>query len=33
MKIDTNFLCDLWIALSQFSRHENRKSHPEDWHV
>ncbi|WP_375618775.1 MULTISPECIES: hypothetical protein [unclassified Bartonella] len=23
MKIDTNFLCDLWIALSQFSRHEN----------
>ncbi|WP_375657333.1 hypothetical protein [Bartonella sp. CM120XJJH] len=23
MKVDTNFLCDLWIALSQFSRHEN----------
>ncbi|PIT68572.1 hypothetical protein [Bartonella tribocorum] len=23
MKIDTNFLCDLWMALSQFSRHEN----------
>ncbi len=23
MKIDTNFLCDLWLALSQFSRHEN----------
>ncbi|WP_317993594.1 hypothetical protein [Bartonella gliris] len=22
-KIDTNFLCDLWIALSQFARHEN----------
>ncbi|EJF78159.1 hypothetical protein [Bartonella birtlesii] len=22
-KIDTNFLCDLWMALSQFSRHEN----------
>ncbi|WP_375702283.1 hypothetical protein [Bartonella sp. AA89HNZF] len=21
MKIDTNFLCDLWIALSQFSNH------------
>ncbi|WP_375618943.1 MULTISPECIES: hypothetical protein [unclassified Bartonella] len=23
MKIDTNFLCDLWMALSRFSRHEN----------
>ncbi|WP_375640304.1 hypothetical protein [Bartonella sp. MM55XZML] len=23
MKIDTNFLCDLWIALSQFSNDEN----------
>ncbi|WP_254475290.1 hypothetical protein [Bartonella sp. B1098] len=23
MKIDTNFLCDLWMALYQFSRHEN----------
>lgn len=23
MKVDTNFLCDLWMALSQFSRHEN----------
>ncbi|WP_273789858.1 hypothetical protein [Bartonella sp. ML70XJBT] len=23
MKIDTNFLCDLWIALSQFSDDEN----------
>ncbi|ETS11833.1 hypothetical protein O95_01556 [Bartonella henselae JK 53] len=23
MKIDTNFLCDLWLALSQFSKHEN----------
>ncbi|WP_375642699.1 MULTISPECIES: hypothetical protein [unclassified Bartonella] len=23
MKVDTNFLCDLWITLSQFSRHEN----------
>ncbi|WP_273724367.1 hypothetical protein [Bartonella sp. AU18XJBT] len=22
-KIDTNFLCDLWIALSQFSNDEN----------
>ncbi|GAA4666385.1 hypothetical protein [Bartonella pachyuromydis] len=23
MKIDTNFLCDLWIALFQFSNDEN----------
>ncbi|WP_019224534.1 hypothetical protein [Bartonella rattimassiliensis] len=23
MKIDINFLCDLWLALSQFSRDEN----------
>ncbi|WP_375607149.1 hypothetical protein [Bartonella sp. AC142YNZD] len=23
MKIDTNFLCDLWIALSQFSNHRS----------
>ncbi|WP_273724319.1 hypothetical protein [Bartonella sp. AU18XJBT] len=23
MKIDTNFLCDLWIALYQFSNDEN----------
>ncbi|ATO57121.1 hypothetical protein B11Cv2_003390 [Bartonella sp. 1-1C] len=23
MKVDTNFLCDLWMGLSQFSRHEN----------
>ncbi len=23
MKIDTNFLCDLWLALSQFSNDEN----------
>ncbi|WP_375657822.1 hypothetical protein [Bartonella sp. CL436QHHD] len=23
MKVNTNFLCDLWMALSQFSRHEN----------
>ncbi|WP_273755752.1 hypothetical protein [Bartonella sp. MM73XJBT.G] len=23
MKIDTNFLCDLWMALSQFSNDEN----------
>ncbi len=23
MKVDSNFLCDLWMALSQFSRHEN----------
>ncbi|WP_142416274.1 hypothetical protein [Bartonella massiliensis] len=23
MKVDTNFLCDLWIALSQFSNDEN----------
>ncbi|WP_019222087.1 hypothetical protein [Bartonella senegalensis] len=23
MKIDTNFLCDLWIALSQFSNDKN----------
>ncbi len=23
MKVDTNFLCNLWIVLSQFSRHEN----------
>ncbi|UNE54643.1 hypothetical protein [Bartonella machadoae] len=22
MKVDTNFLCDLWIALSQFSNHK-----------
>ncbi len=23
MKVDSNFLCGLWMALSQFSRHEN----------
>ncbi|MBX4336432.1 hypothetical protein [Bartonella raoultii] len=23
MKVDTNFLCDLWIALFQFSNDEN----------
>ncbi len=23
MKVGSNFLCDLWMALSQFSRHEN----------
>ncbi|WP_273755746.1 hypothetical protein [Bartonella sp. MM73XJBT.G] len=23
MKVDTNFLCDLWMALSQFSNDEN----------
>ncbi|WP_330167796.1 hypothetical protein [Bartonella grahamii] len=23
MKVDTNFLCNLWMALYQFSRHEN----------
>ncbi|WP_375640080.1 hypothetical protein [Bartonella sp. MM55XZML] len=23
MKIDTNFLCDLWMALSQFSNHQS----------
>ncbi|UNE55261.1 hypothetical protein [Bartonella machadoae] len=22
MKVDTNFLCDLWMALSQFSNHQ-----------
>ncbi len=23
MKVDTNFLCDLWMALSQFSNHQS----------
>ncbi|WP_375652124.1 MULTISPECIES: hypothetical protein [unclassified Bartonella] len=23
MKVDTNFLCDLWIALFQFSNHHS----------
>ncbi|GAA4667164.1 hypothetical protein GCM10023262_15640 [Bartonella pachyuromydis] len=23
IRLDTNFLCDLWMALSQFSKHEN----------
>ncbi|MDD9334399.1 MAG: hypothetical protein PV354_12415 [Bartonella sp.] len=23
MKVDTNFLCDLWMVLSQFSNHQS----------